>query len=101
MISHFVFAKIQDTVSPIERGAKYEDPLSDALQRAGLGEVTGGGTMQNKDGSIAWIGVDIEVKDLTTGIPLVRRKLRELGAPRGSVLEYTVDDEPIEVPVHD
>jgi hypothetical protein len=96
----FVFVKIQDQVLPIERGSKYEDPLDAALRTAKLGEVTGGGTMMNKDKSIAYVGVDVNLYDLEKGLPFLIAKLRELGAPRGSTIEYTVQGRKVEQPVH-
>lgn len=97
----FVFARIQDKVSPIERGTKYEDPLGDALTKAKLGEVTGGGTMQNKDGSIEWVGIDIELVDLSGALAFTKTKLRELGAPKGSVLEFQRDGKHVAEPIHE
>jgi hypothetical protein len=96
----FIFVKIQDQVSPLERGSKYEDPLHAALQAARLGEVTGGGTMMNKDKSIAWVGVDVDLYDVERGIPFLIAKLREFGVPPGTVLEYKVDGRQIAHPVH-
>lgn len=95
----FVFVKIMDPVSPLERGTKYEDPLQASLQAAGVGEVTGGGTMMNADKTIAWVGIDVELSDLQRGIPLLIARLRELGAPPGSVLEYKVSGKTVGRPV--
>jgi hypothetical protein len=96
----FVFVRIQDKVEPVERGAKYEDPLNAALVRAKLGAVTGGGTMMNKDKTIDWVGVDVELVDLRTGIPFLLKKLRELGAPPGSAIEYEEKGQKTTIPVH-
>lgn len=49
---HFVFVKILDPVTPLERGTKYEDPLSDSLAAAKVGEVTGGGAQLDKENKI-------------------------------------------------
>jgi hypothetical protein len=97
----FVFAKIQDQVPPIERGEKYEDPLGEALEKAKLGEVTGGGTMQKKDGSIDWVGVDIELIDIGDALAFTKKKLRELAAPKGSVLEFRRDGKAVVEPIHE
>lgn len=99
--THFVFAKILDTVLPIERGEKYEDPLDAMLHEQHLGEVTGGGTMQRKDKSIEYVGVDIELVNLKSALDATRAKLRELGAPKGSVLEFQRDGQNTVVPIHD
>lgn len=98
--SHFVYAKILDAVGPLDRGDKYEDPLQDLLDAEGLGEVTGGGTLQDKSGTILHVGIDIELTDLDRGIPLVAQKLRELGAPAGSTLEYQIDGKNVSHPIN-
>lgn len=84
---------------PIERGEKYEDPLTDMLEARGLGEVTGGGSQLNKDNSIEWIGVDLQLADLDGALELVRSRLRELGAPPGSVLEFQRDGKSNTIPI--
>jgi hypothetical protein len=45
----------------MHRGEFFEDPLGEELQRASLGEVTGGGTMQNQNGEIASCDIEIEL----------------------------------------
>jgi hypothetical protein len=96
---HFVFAKIMDTVGPMERGVKYRDPLDRDLEAQGLGMVTGGGTQMGHDEEIAWIGLDLDLTNLDRGIEFTRRRLRELGAPPGSVLEYRVGEEKFTVAI--
>jgi hypothetical protein len=95
----FVFAHINDALMPVERGIKYEDPLDSFLKSKGIGEVTGGGTMQSEAGQILWIGVDIELMEPQKNIALVVHELRELGAPRGSFLEYTFMGMPQKTPI--
>lgn len=99
--TYFVFAKIFDTVAPIERAEKYEDPLDAMLHEQHLGEVTGGGTMQRKDKTIEYVGVDIELVNLDSALDATRAKLRELGAPKGSVLEFQRGGQNTIVPIHD
>jgi hypothetical protein len=98
---HFVFAKILDMVLPIERGEKYEDPLNAMLHEQHIGEVTGGGTMQRKDKTIEYVGVDIELVNLDSALEATRAKLRGLGAPKGSVLEFKRDGKDTSEPIHD
>ena len=97
---HFVFAKVIDSLMPIERGDKYEDPLSDSLEARRLGEVTGGGTQLDKDNKVEWIGIDMQLADLDGAVELVRQRLRELGAPAGSVLQFKRDGQDVTLPVH-
>ncbi len=82
-----------DIVGPMERASKYEDPLDDSLRERDYGFTTGGGTQMDKGGGIAWIGIDIELRDLDSALEFTRNRLRELGAPRGSVLQYRAGDE--------
>ena len=96
---HFVFAKIMDTVGPMERGDKYEKPLDRDLEAQGLGMVTGGGTQMAKDGGVEWLGLDLDLADLDRGIEFTRRRLRELGAPPGSVLEYRIGEQKMTVEI--
>ena len=83
-----VFAKIVQPIGPAEREVEYEEPLAHFLAEHGLGEITGGGTMQDNDGSILFAGIDIEVSDTERAVPLIAEKLAALGAPQGSQLEY-------------
>ena len=85
---------------PDERGEKYEEPLWDMLEREKLGRITGGGTMLNEDQSIAYAGIDLELFNLDTALHATRRKLRELGAPPGSTLEYEVNGTRQSLPIH-
>ena len=95
----FVFAKIMEPVGPLYRGDKYGEPLDQGLQAHGLGRVTGGGTQMDKSGAIEWVGIDIELADLDRGIEFTQIRLRELGAPRGSLLEYRVGEEKMTVQI--
>ena len=48
----FVFVKIPESIMPIERGKKYEDPIDAAMTRASLGSVSGGGTQMGEGNTI-------------------------------------------------
>lgn len=96
----FVFVKIADTVAPLERGTKYEDPLNAVLKKAGLGEVTGGGSSLSAERKIEWVGVDIDLTDVPKGIALVKRTLRSLGAPQGTMLELEIDGKPVVIDIY-
>jgi hypothetical protein len=98
-MKHFVFVKIMEDILPMARGAKYEDPLDQALEAARLGVVTGGGTQMGEGNTIAWVGIDLALADLDGAVQFARQRLRELGAPAGSVLEYHVGDEKISVAI--
>ena len=94
--SVFVFVKIPESIMPIERGKKYEDPLDIALKKAGVGEITGGGSQlgePDKNGSptIDWVGIDVDLTDQAAGLPLLKAELKRLGAPQGTTLEYELE----------
>jgi len=90
----FVYVKIPDSLGPIDRGAKYEDPLQVKLDEKGLGEVSGGGSQlgdERADGTrpIEFCGLDVDVTDLDGALVLMREALIGLGAPFGTELHYT------------
>ena len=48
----------------------------------------------SRDGSaIVWVGIDLELADLEGALTFARDRLRQLGAPPGSVLEFRVGEE--------
>jgi hypothetical protein len=94
-----VFARIEERLMPLQRGLKYEEPLNEALVRAKLGRVTGGGSVQGTDGRIEWVSLDIQLVDAGRALQFTRRKLWELGAPVGSVLKYNFEDGVATVPI--
>jgi hypothetical protein len=92
------YAQINARIMPMDRGERYEDPLAEALAKNGLGEVTGGGTMQSANGEIDYCGVDIDLFDISKGIPFVCDFLARLGAPKGSKLQYQHRGKGVETP---
>jgi hypothetical protein len=95
--AHFVYAKIWEPIKPLDRGARYEDPLQDALERAGLGEVSGGGSLVDKSGGIQYVGVDIELASLDA-LAVVKDVLEAAGAPKGSELQFERDGAAVVIP---
>lgn len=94
--STFVFVMIPESIWPVARGEKYEDPIDAALQEDGLGEVTGGGSQVGPNGpdgepTIEWVGIDIELFDLLRGLALLRSELKRIGAPAGTTFEYELN----------
>ena len=82
-----LYIKIPEAVFPIERARKYEDPIDALLKKHKLGSVSGGGSMLNKDGEIEYVGIDCDVTDVEKALPLLMQKLRNIGAPKGTVIE--------------
>ncbi|MBN1428008.1 MAG: hypothetical protein JXB07_06455 [Anaerolineae bacterium] len=96
--SIFAYAQINARVQPIDRGDRYEDPLQEALEEKGFGEVTGGGTMLSANKEIAYCGIDLDLDNLEQSIPFVCKILTQCGAPKGSKLQVEVNGEQQEIP---
>lgn len=88
----YVVARLNARLQPVHRGEFFEDPLNAVLNRADLGQVTGGGTMQDVTGEIEYCDIEIEI---TGGVPdavkCVIDTLENLGAPKGSRLHVEVE----------
>lgn len=76
-----VVARITDSIQPVARGTKYEDPLHAVLGRQGSGQVTGGGSQLNERFEIAYVDVEMTLTDLEDALALARTTLLTLGAP--------------------
>jgi hypothetical protein len=92
----FVYVKIPGDIQPLARGERFEDPLQLALDEAGLGKVTGGGSQLDTpypDGRprVEYCGIDIDVTDRDKARQLLMRKLVDLATPEGTELHYTKD----------
>lgn len=89
-VSHFITAKLNARLQPMDRGDFYEDPLNDLLVSEKLGEVVGGGTMLAEDPQgIAYCDVEIGTYDLSDStIARVLSMLEGLGVPKGSELQF-------------
>jgi hypothetical protein len=92
------YAQLNARIMPLDRGERYEDPLGEALAGNGFGRVTGGGTMQSREGEIAYCGIDLDLIDVPKGVPFICEFLTQRGAPRGSKLQYENEGQKIEVP---
>ncbi len=69
--------------SGIESRDEIEDPLNEALERAGIGEVTGGGSGMGKSN----IDVDFNIGvSLAEAVSFLKSILREANAPRSTVI---------------
>jgi hypothetical protein len=102
----FVYVKIPAPIEPLERARRFADPLQQALQRAALGEVTGGGSQlsaPDEEGlrTIVYCGIDIDLHDTARGLALLRQELMRLEVPRGTVLQYRVAGEKHEQAVYE
>lgn len=98
-LGNFIVATLNDKIMPLDRGEVYEDPLDEFIQKNGIGEVTGGGTMQHESGEIDFCDVEIRLNSdnvIHDEIKLIVSKLEELGAPKGSKLTIEQTEEVVE-----
>jgi len=96
--SNFIVATLNDKIMPIDRGDIYEDPLDNFLNINKWGEVSGGGTMQQESGEIKFCDVEIKLNGTEFDKSIINqiiKKLDELGAPKGSVLNIEKTKEKI------
>ncbi len=81
-----VYVTINAPLGPIDRGERFEDPLSDLLDGKIRGfEVTGGGTSVSKSG-LSNCDIDMTFDESADEVlPAIIAALEKLGAPKGSV----------------
>src|SRR5262245_39671861 len=82
-----LLVRIPADVDPMERGERFEDPINRALRQGGrLGRVTGGGTEMRLGGRRFVTGcyLDVDLKDLERGLPILRQALLDADIPRGT-----------------
>ena len=87
---HFFYIRIPESIGPVERGERYEDPLDDALSVDALGRITGGGSQLGEGDTIAYCGIDVVVSDRKRGLEMIRKTMRRLWAPRAAIIEEYV-----------
>jgi hypothetical protein len=95
---HPVIARIPEHIEPMDRSARYEDPLQDALAIRDLGMVTGGGSLMTPTTEIGHVDVELALADLDGALEVVQRILEEAGAPVGSHLLFEQDGGEVERP---
>ena len=82
-----IVARLNAKLQPMHRGEYFEDPLDARLKKSRLGEVSGGGTMQEKSGEIVYCDIEISLASASEEVvQFVITTLEELGAPKGSEL---------------
>src|SRR5580698_9317299 len=90
--SSILVAQLNARLQPIHRGEFFEDPLNEALDRAALGQVSGGGTMQAATGEIEYCDIEIQIAyDVPEAVKYIIDTLESLGAPKGSKLHVEAE----------
>jgi hypothetical protein len=101
----FVYIQIPGDIEPLDRGELFADPLQDALDRDGLGTITGGGSQLSEpddDGecTIEFCGIDVDLHNAESGLALLRSELIRLKAPPGTMLLYELDGHEYQEPIY-
>jgi hypothetical protein len=84
---HFFYVRIPESVGPMRRGDRYEDPLTEALAADDLGVITGGGSQLGEGDTIEYCGIDVVVTDHDRGLAVIRETMLRLGASPTTVIE--------------
>ena len=97
--TNLIYIVLPEGLLPADRFEKYENPLDAALKAAGLGFVSGGGTMMSapdKEGNctIEWCGVDVDTTDIPLARAFLRTHLPHLGCQTETELEYDFEGLP-------
>ena len=95
---HMVIARIPEHIEPMERGARYEDPVQDALTIRELGMVTGGGSQLTSAAEIGYVDVEMALANLDEALEVAKRILEEAGAPVGSLFLFEEEGVDVERP---
>ncbi|MFN8571395.1 MAG: hypothetical protein U0132_05010 [Gemmatimonadaceae bacterium] len=86
-----VVATIPESIDPMDRAAKYDDPLDLALKSAGVGMVSGAGSQLDVSRQIAFVDIELALANTDGALELARTTLKSLGAPKGSVMSFSRD----------
>jgi hypothetical protein len=82
-----IVVQLNAKLQPMHRGEHFEDPLDAMLKKSRIGEIIGGGTMQEPSGEIAYCNIEIALSSAPDeAVPMIISTLEELGAPKGSTL---------------
>jgi len=94
---HYIVAQLNAKIQPMHRGEFFEDPLDVELKKLSIGQVSGGGTMQDPNGEIAYCDIEIQVHDSSEEtVKKIISYLEKLGAPKKSKLKIEYTGEEIE-----
>lgn len=96
-----IYVYLPESLGPIDRGDRYEEPIIDELERLGLGEVSGAGSSLSEprpDGTrvIEFCGIDVDTDDVDATREALRTLLPKLGCPAGTQLHFRADEKPLQ-----
>jgi len=85
--AEMIIVQLNARLQPIHRGEFFEDPLDSALKKRKMGEVSGGGTMQEKSGEVDYCDIELLLPNVSQeSIAFIVETLETIGAPKGSKL---------------
>lgn len=96
---HYIVITLNERIQPFDRGEYYEDPLDEFLKTNNLGEISGGGTMQDADGEIEFVDIEVELApdvDTNTAVQKIMNFLKTKKIPKNSKLTIETTNEVIE-----
>lgn len=98
----FVFVIMPGDMDVEDRYNNFQDPLDEALTKADLGCVTGGGSADGGEDDLEepFSGVDVDLYDAAKGIEFLRQELARLQAPPGTIMTYELEGREWEDPVY-
>lgn len=98
----FLYIMIPGDLDPEDRTTRYANPLDEALEREGLGTITGGGSMDSKadDGTAVFVGIDVDLYEAEKGIEVLRRELMRLKVPQRTMMIYHINRQEFQEPVY-
>lgn len=99
--TELIYVRLPLALDPTDREAHFADALEAELRIAGLGWVSGGGSLLGEelpDGSrpVEYCGIDVDAVNVTAARELLRQHLPELGCPAGTQLYYREDGQPLQ-----
>jgi hypothetical protein len=94
-----VVVRLAESLQPVLRGARYEDPLNAVLNQQQCGRVVGGGTQLNERMETEFIDIELALADLDGALAVARATLASLNAPVGSTLHFMREGKPRALPI--
>ncbi|MCH5209108.1 MAG: hypothetical protein J1F04_09500 [Oscillospiraceae bacterium] len=89
----FIVLHVNEKLQPKHRFS-LEDYISEVLEKNGLGEVTGGGTLMEKNGEVNSCDIDIELSDeAPNALERFKKFIGDLNIAKGSALKIADSDD--------
>lgn len=95
----YIVITLNDKIQPYDRGEYYEDPLDEFLKTNKIGEISGGGTMQDADGEIEYVDIEIELAvdiDANSAVQKIMNFLKTKKIPKNSKITIETTKEVID-----